>query len=54
MKTNHAWNKSLSQRCIKNYTDSEKGESNHEGIKDYCCKAVIAACTENVSMAVLV
>ena len=54
MKTKQAGNKIMIQRCIKNYKNSEKVASKHEGIEEYFCKSVIAAFTTNMSMAVFV
>ena len=53
MKNKQAVKKSLSQWCIKNYKNSEKGASKHENINKYHCKAVISACTNNLSISSL-
>ena len=44
MKTKQAGKTSMSQQCIRIYTNSEKGASKHDNIKKYCCKAVISVC----------
>ena len=54
MKNKQAVKKSLSQWCINNYKNSDKVASKHDDIKYYLCKAVIADCLSNVSMASLV